>query len=89
MNDGKVFKQATHLEKGSRELVCDCGYSTTVSISRLSAHEYVWVDNGDGTATWTLKYSFTSEGTQEWAVQIRNNTWSAIDEKSTFEITAK
>jgi hypothetical protein len=48
-----------------------------------------WVDNGDGTATWTLKYSFTSEGTQEWAVQIRNNAWSAIDEKSTFEITAE
>ena len=48
-----------------------------------------WVDNGDGTATWALKYSFTSEGTQEWAVQIRNNTWSAIDEKSKFEITAK
>jgi len=45
-----------------------------------------YADNGDGTATWTIKYRFADTGDQTWAVQCRGNAWSAITEQSTFAI---
>ena len=56
------------------------GYNGKTSTYLETSNNATRVDNGDGTATWTINYRFSSAGEQTWTAQCRGNKWSTATE---------
>ncbi len=60
------------------------GYNGKTSTYLQTSNNVTYSDNGNGTATWTIRYRFANVGEQTWEAQCRGNKWS---EKTEFTFT--